>query len=82
MSRFFKVKKEKNADEEEEDKDVEMPPMSRLMKLTTSEWPYLVTGSLFATIAGGYPVAFAVIMSELIKVILPTFKSLHLLRMP
>eukprot|EP00794_Sanderia_malayensis_P011087 gene11087-12255_t len=60
--------KKKAETEEEKDEDVEMPPMKRLMKLNLPEWPYLLIASIFAAIAGAFPVAFAIIMSELIKV--------------
>ena len=37
------------------------------MKLSITEWPYLALGSVFAGIAGVFPVGFAVIISEIIK---------------
>ena len=57
-------KKEEEIPEEE----VDMPPISRLMKLNAGEWPYLLIGSLFAAVVGAFPVAFAIILSEILKV--------------
>ena len=45
-----------------------MPPMTRIMELNFPEWPYLAIGSIFAAMAGAFPVGFAIIISEIIKV--------------
>ena len=50
------------------EEEVEQPPMMRLMKLNLPEWPYLVIGSFFAALVGMFPVVFAIILSEIIKV--------------
>ena len=52
------------------EEDIDIPPMTRIMKLNLPEWPLLLIGSIFAAIAGGFPVAFAVIISEILKVCL------------
>ncbi len=45
-----------------------MPSMRRLMALNATEWPYLLIGSLFAAVVGAFPVVFAFILSEILKV--------------
>ena len=52
------------------EEEIEIPPITRIMKLNLPEWPLLVIGSIFAAIAGAFPVAFAVIISEILKVCL------------
>ena len=42
--------------------------MWRILKLNLKEWPYMVFGVFFASIAGAMPVAFAIILSEVLKV--------------
>lgn len=42
--------------------------MTRIMELNFPEWPYLAIGSIFAAMAGAFPVGFAIIISEIIKV--------------
>ena len=64
-----KEKKKGGKDEEEvEEEEVEIPPMTRIMKLNLPEWPLLAVGSVFAGLAGGFPVAFAIIISEILEV--------------
>lgn len=63
-----KKKKDKKEEEEIPEEEVDMPPISRLMKLNAGEWPYLLIGSLFAAVVGAFPVAFAIILSEILKV--------------
>ena len=63
---FFQEKKDDEVPEEE----VEMPSVKRLMLLNSTEWPYLAIGSFFAAIVGAFPVAFAIILSEILKVII------------
>lgn len=63
-----KKKKKEEKEEEEVEEDIDIPPMTRIMKLNLPEWPLLLIGSIFAAIAGGFPVAFAVIISEILKV--------------
>ena len=60
------------------EEDIEIPPITRIMKLNLPEWPLLVIGSIFAAIAGGFPVAFAVIISEILKVCLSYFRHIKL----
>ncbi|XP_065051927.1 ATP-dependent translocase ABCB1-like isoform X2 [Rhopilema esculentum] len=67
------VTKKKEEPEEEIEEEVEIPPLSRIMKLSITEWPYLALGSVFAGMAGAFPVGFAVIISEIIKIF--SFKS-------
>ena len=43
------------------------------MKLNLPEWPLLLVGSIFAAMAGGFPVAFAIIMSEILEVFIILF---------
>ena len=62
------VSQDKKEEEEIPEEEVDMPPISRLMKLNASEWPYLLIGSLFAAVVGAFPVAFAIILSEILKV--------------
>eukprot|EP00794_Sanderia_malayensis_P017700 gene17700-19468_t len=45
-----------------------MPPIKRLMKLSASEWPSLLVGSIFASVVGAFPVVFAIILSEILNV--------------
>ena len=66
---MFQEKKKKEGEEEEEEEDVEVPPVTRIMKLSLPEWPYLLFGSIFAALSGGFPVGFAIIISEMIKVL-------------
>ena len=63
----FQSKVKKPGEEEEEEK-IEPASFSRVIELNKSEWPYLVSGGFFAALVGIFPVAFAVILSELISV--------------
>ena len=38
------------------------------MKLNAKEWPYIVVGIFFSAIAGIMPVAFAIILAEVLQV--------------
>ena len=67
MLYFSQGKKEDEVPEEE----VDMPPIGRLIKLNAGEWPYLVIGSVFAAVVGAFPVVFAIILSEILKVHIP-----------
>jgi len=42
--------------------------MTRVMELNAKEWPYIVVGIIFSAIAGMMPVAFAVILAEILQV--------------
>ncbi|XP_057304790.1 ATP-dependent translocase ABCB1-like isoform X3 [Hydractinia symbiolongicarpus] len=59
------VKKDSKSEKEE---DYKPPPagIGRIMALNKTEWPYLVVGGFFSAIVGAFPVAFAVILSELL----------------
>ncbi|XP_065051580.1 ATP-dependent translocase ABCB1-like isoform X2 [Rhopilema esculentum] len=61
-------KEKEKKDEEVPEEEVEMPSVKRLMLLNSTEWPYLAIGSFFAAIVGAFPVAFAIILSEILKV--------------
>ena len=69
-----KIEKKKDEEEEEPEEDVEIPPITRIMKLNLPEWPLLLIGSIFAAVAGSFPVAFAIIMSEILEVFVLRFK--------
>ena len=45
------------------------------MKLNMPEWPYLLIGTFFSAIVGAFPVAFALILSEILKVCLSSIFS-------
>ena len=45
-----------------------MPSIKRLIGLNITEWPYLVIGSIFAAVVGAFPVVFAFILSEILRV--------------
>ena len=47
---------------------MEIPPISRILKLNAKEWPYIVTGIFFSAIAGAMPVLFAIILAEILQV--------------
>jgi len=57
---------------DEEEVEVEqplaIPSMTRVMELNAKEWPYIVVGIIFSAIAGMMPVAFAVILAEILQV--------------
>ena len=62
---------QENKKEEEEiivDEPVVIPSVTRIMKLNSNEWPYIVVGIIFAAIAGIMPVAFAIILAEILQV--------------
>ena len=40
----------------------------RILKLNTPEWPYILFGSVAAMINGLLPLAFALLLSELLSV--------------
>ena len=61
------VQKENDKEVDKDDK-VEPAPITRIVKLNASEWPYLITGMIFAALVGAFPVLFSLILSELIKV--------------
>ena len=54
--------------EEEEEEKIEPAPYSRILKYGASEWPYMVTGAIFAAILGAFPLLFAIILSKLLDV--------------
>lgn len=62
---FSQENKEEEAIEEE---PVVIPSVGRIMKLNAKEWPYIVVGIFFSAIAGIMPVAFAIILAEVLQV--------------
>lgn len=42
--------------------------MWRIMKMNLKEWPFMLVGVIFAAVAGAMPVAFAIILSEVLEV--------------
>ncbi|RUS84570.1 hypothetical protein EGW08_007665 [Elysia chlorotica] len=55
-------------DEEEELKKLPNAPFSRLMKMNSPEWFYIVLGCFGSIVNGGVQPAFAIIFSEILKV--------------
>lgn len=55
-------------EEEIPEEEFEVPSIKRLMKLNSTEWPYLLVGSIFAAVVGAFPVVFAIILSEILRV--------------
>ena len=47
---------------------MEPAPVMRILKLNTPEWPYIFFGSFAAIINGLLPLAFALLLSELLTV--------------
>lgn len=47
---------------------MEPAPVMRIIKLNTTEWPYLVLGSVAGAINGLFPFAFALVLSEILEV--------------
>ena len=72
---FIQGEKEEEIPEEE----VEMPSIKRLIKLNITEWPYLLIGSIFAAVVGAFPVVFAFILSEILRVRTAQLLSVKLL---
>ncbi|CAH3028476.1 unnamed protein product, partial [Porites evermanni] len=61
-----KDKKDKGDEEKILEEEVEPAPFMRILKLNTPEWPYIFFGSFAAIINGLLPLAFALLLSELL----------------
>ncbi|XP_073253012.1 ATP-dependent translocase ABCB1-like isoform X5 [Porites lutea] len=61
-------KKDKGGEEKILEEEVEPAPFIRILKLNTPEWPYIFFGSFAAIINGLLPLAFALLLSELLTV--------------
>ncbi|CAH3192815.1 unnamed protein product [Porites evermanni] len=61
-------KKDKGGEEKILEEEVEPAPVMRILKLNTPEWPYIFVGSFAAIINGLLPLAFALLLSELLTV--------------
>ncbi|XP_067042217.1 ATP-dependent translocase ABCB1-like [Acropora muricata] len=62
------VTKDKDGKEKILEEEVEPAPFLRTLKLNRPELPYLVSGSIAATINGLFPFAFAMVLSEILSV--------------
>ncbi|XP_074620270.1 ATP-dependent translocase ABCB1-like [Acropora palmata] len=62
------VTKDKDGKEKILEEEVEPAPFLRTLKLNKPELPYLVSGSIAATINGLFPFAFAMVLSEILSV--------------
>ncbi|XP_015773938.1 PREDICTED: multidrug resistance protein 1-like [Acropora digitifera] len=62
------VTKDKDGKEKVIEEEVEPAPFLRTLKLNKPELPYLVSGSIAATINGLFPFAFAMVLSEILSV--------------
>ena len=60
--------KDRDGKEKILEEEVEAAPFLRTLKLNKPELPYLVTGSIAATINGLFPFAFAMVLSEILTV--------------
>uniref|UniRef100_A0A7M5VBZ8 Uncharacterized protein n=1 Tax=Clytia hemisphaerica TaxID=252671 RepID=A0A7M5VBZ8_9CNID len=67
LDRQLSQTKEVKEEELPEDEPVQIPPISRILKLNAKEWPYIVTGIFFSAIAGTMPVLFAIILAEILQ---------------
>ncbi|GFO24715.1 multidrug resistance protein 1 [Plakobranchus ocellatus] len=63
-----KVSDKDELDEEEELKKLPNAPFTRLMKMNSPEWVYIMLGCIGSIINGGVQPAFAIIFSEILKV--------------
>lgn len=68
-SRKPALEKQKSVKEEEieEEQPSQVPSMWRIMKMNLKEWPFMLVGVIFAAVAGAMPVAFAIILSEVLE---------------
>ena len=65
---LIQVTKDKDGKETILEEEVEPAPFLRTLKLNKPELPYLVSGSIAATINGLFPFAFAMVLSEILSV--------------
>ena len=56
---------------------MEPAPVMRIMKLNAAEWPYMLAGSVAAAINGLFPIAFALLLSEILTVSRVIFPLMH-----
>ncbi|KAL9972823.1 hypothetical protein ACROYT_G019202 [Oculina patagonica] len=61
-------KKKKDDEEKILEEEVEPAPVTRIIKMNLTEWPYLVLGSIAGMIDGLFPFAFALVLSEILAV--------------
>ena len=50
------------------EEDIQPAPFTKVLKLNFPEWPYLIGGSIGGIIYGLLPLAFAVVLSEILTV--------------
>ena len=68
----FKMQRSFSASgEEEEEEELEPVTISRIFKLNSPEWPFILLGSIGAIFSGAIQPAFAVIFAEVLGVSIP-----------